>query len=348
MPKLLLENGLSPKYIAEKINSQAEGDLSIKVHGVCSLEESEEKMLSFYRGSSLQTLTETLNSTSASLILVPKNLEVVSIPEGKAIIKVPEPFHAFISLIPLFFAKDKSDYGHSTNAFIHPSAEIDPSAEIGPFSYIGAEVRIEKNVVIHPHVTIYPRVRVGAGSIIHSGASIREDTQIEADVIIQNGAIIGADGFGYVPDATRGLIPVPQIGNVVLSTRSEVGANTCIDRATLGATKIGSGTKVDNLVQIGHNTQVGSHTIICGQSAIAGSSKIGNQVVLGGNVGVADHTVIADGCRFGAFSGLHGTYETKGDYAGNPAMPARTYRRVVACLPKLPELFRKGSKTTTE
>jgi UDP-3-O-[3-hydroxymyristoyl] glucosamine N-acyltransferase len=168
-----------------------------------------------------------------------------------------------------------------------------------------------------------------------------EDVVLKEGVVIQNGAVIGADGFGYLPDPEKGLIPVPQVGNVTLCRAVEIGANTCIDRATLGTTFIDMGSKIDNLVQIGHNTKVGKHTIICGQSAIAGSSKIGNQVVLGGNVGVADHTEVADGCRFGAFSGLHGKYEIKGDYAGNPAMPASTYRRVVTLIPKLPELFKK-------
>ncbi len=349
MPLLHNAEGISVESIAEKTGAKIIGSPSLRVSGISSLEEPRPDALSFYRGSSVQSLIDQCSSESASknirAVLIQESLEIEKPVEGKAFLKVKDPFHAFVKLVPLFFKEDVPSYGIHPQACIDPSAEISKSAQIGPFSYIGAGAVIEDNVIIHPHVTIYPRVRVGASSVIHSGAHIREDVHLQPGVIIQNGAIIGADGFGYLPDPEKGLIPVPQIGNVSLSSGVEVGANACIDRATLGSTHIGMGTKIDNLVQIGHNTKIGNFSIICGQSAIAGSTKIGNQVVLGGNVGVADHTEIADGCRFGAFSGLHGKYETKGDYAGNPAMPARTYRRVVACLPKLPELFRKiGTK----
>jgi UDP-3-O-[3-hydroxymyristoyl] glucosamine N-acyltransferase len=333
--------GIELREIAERVHARIIGDPSLTVSTISSLEEPRAEALSFYRGSSLQNLTGQLTTESIRAVLVHEALELDEPLEGKAFLKVKDPFHAFVTLLPLFFKPDVPSYGIHPQACIDPRAEISPSAQIGPFSYVGPEAVIEDNVVLHPHVTIYPRARIGASTVIHSGAHIREDVHIEPGVIIQNGAIIGADGFGYLPDPEKGLIPVPQIGNVTLASGVEIGANTCIDRATLGSTKIGMGTKIDNLVQIGHNTRIGNFSIVCGQSAIAGSAKIGNQVVLGGNAGVADHTEITDGCRFGAFSGLHGKYETKGDYAGNPAMPARTYRRVVACIPKLPELFRK-------
>jgi UDP-3-O-[3-hydroxymyristoyl] glucosamine N-acyltransferase len=341
MPKKESREGIQVTLIAEKTGALIIGDESVLVNDISSIDESLPNALSFYRGNSVQTISELISKTQASAIFIQDKLQIEDIPPQKVLLKVKDPFHAFVSIVHLFFETDKPAFGIHPQAYIAPTAKIAPGAQVGPFCYIGPDVIIEEGVLIHPHVTIYPRVKIGKESIIHSGAHIREDSEIQPGVIIQNGAVIGADGFGYIPDPERGLIPVPQIGNVVLSTGSEVGANTCIDRATLGSTYIGTGTKIDNLVQIGHNTRIGSFSIVCGQSAIAGSSKIGNQVVLGGNVGVADHTEIADGCRFGAFSGLHGKYDIKGDYAGNPAMPARTYRRVVACIPKLPELFRK-------
>lgn len=345
MPYKQLAEGLSIRTIAEKLGAEIIGKDDLQVQTISSLEEPRKNALSFYRGSSVLNLLEQCTDSEISAILIHESMKIDSSHlesslQGKALLKVKDPFHAFVKLLPLFFEDERPAFGIHPKAHVDPTAKVHESAQIGPFSYVGPEAVVEAGVVIHPHVTIYPRVKIGAGSIIHSGAHIREEVEIQAGVIIQNGAIIGADGFGYLPDPEKGLIPVPQIGNVTLSSGVEIGANTCIDRATLGSTKIGLGTKVDNLVQIGHNTKIGSFTIVCGQSAIAGSTKIGNQVVLGGNVGVADHTEIADGCRFGAFSGLHGKYETKGDYAGNPAMPARTYRRVVACIPKLPELFR--------
>ncbi|HMO18777.1 MAG TPA: UDP-3-O-(3-hydroxymyristoyl)glucosamine N-acyltransferase [Oligoflexia bacterium] len=337
---------VSAREIADRLRSSVIGNDQININGISALEDIEPFKMSFYRGNSTLTLVQALKNVRGSLILISESLSIDPSEDyspfcNNSFIKLKEPFHGFVSLVNLFYENEKPEFGIHPLAVIDQNAEVHPSSEIGPFSYIGPGAKIDSNVIIHPHVTIYPGVHIGSGCIIHSGSSIREDVILEPGVVIQNGAIIGADGFGYLPDPIKGLIPVPQIGNVILSTGAEIGANTCIDRATLGSTRIGKGTKIDNLVQIGHNTQIGSHTIVCGQSAIAGSAKIGNQVVLGGNVGVADHTEIADGCRFGAFSGLHGKYLEKGDYAGNPALPARTYRRVVACMPKIPEVARK-------
>lgn len=349
MRKIDLNDGIKLEEIVTKTGASLIGDSQVRILNISSLEEPKENSLSFFRGKSLDSLKELLSSFSSNQIkavLVNESMNLENPLNGVSFLKVKDPFYAFVKLVPLFFSSDSPNYNsHSSNihsrAHIEESAKVSPTAKVGPFSYIGEDCIIDDGVIIHPHVTIYPRVKIGANSIIHSGAHIREDVVLKEGVVIQNGAVIGADGFGYLPDPEKGLIPVPQVGNVTLSRAVEIGANTCIDRATLGTTFIDMGSKIDNLVQIGHNTKVGKHTIICGQSAIAGSSKIGNQVVLGGNVGVADHTEVADGCRFGAFSGLHGKYETKGDYAGNPAMPASTYRRVVTLIPKLPELFKK-------
>ena len=170
---------------------------------------------------------------------------------------------------------------------------------------------------------------------------IREDCIVGSDTVIQNGAVIGADGFGYVPDKELGLAPVPQVGVVVLSDRVDVGANACIDRATLGTTLVGLGTKIDNLVQVGHNTKIGKFAILCGQTGVAGSCDIGNQVVLGGAVGVADHIQIVDGCRIAGKSVVFGNLTEKNDYAGYPARPAGEWRRSMAIVSKLGRDSRK-------
>jgi UDP-3-O-[3-hydroxymyristoyl] glucosamine N-acyltransferase len=224
---------------------------------------------------------------------------------------------------------------------VHPSAKIGSGVSIGEFAVVGPLTEIGDNVVIHPHVVLYPGVKIGPRSIIHSHAAIREDSVLGAETVIQNGAVIGADGFGYVPDAKLGLVGVPQLGTVNLGDRVEVGANSAIDRATLGTTTIGLGTKIDNLVQIGHNTRIGRFSILCGQVGIAGSCEIGNQVVIGGQAGVGDHLKIADGIRVGAKSGVVSDLTEKGDYLGFPPLPAQVARRVFAILPQLPDLFRK-------
>ncbi|MBN8568398.1 MAG: UDP-3-O-(3-hydroxymyristoyl)glucosamine N-acyltransferase [Ignavibacteria bacterium] len=312
----------------------------IEIKGVCSLENSKKNHICFFSGKSPSALEKTLSTIRASAILIPENIDVVSKHDNIHLIKSQYPQKDFIKIIHLFDIKKQNKNSIHAQSVVSSSARVGQNVHIGPFSVIGDHCVIGDNCYIHPHVTMYDGVILGDNCIVHSGAILREYVEIGKNVIIQNGAIVGADGFGYIP-TPNGLQAVPQIGNVILEDHVEIGANTCIDRAAIDTTKIGLGSKIDNLVQIGHNTQVGSHTIICGQAAIAGSTKIGNQVVIGGSVGIADHTEIADGCRFAGLSGLHGTYSEKGDYAGNPAMPARTYRKVVGITPKLPDLVKK-------
>ena len=182
--------------------------------------------------------------------------------------------------------------------------------------------------------------------MVHSGACIREGCEIGDYGIIQNGAVVGSEGFGYVPDLELGLRHVPQTGNVKLEARVDIGANTCIDRGTAGDTHIHLGSKLDNLVQVGHNVSIGSHSILCGQVGIAGSVNIGEQVVLGGNSGVADHVDIVSGVRVAAKSGVIADIDEKGDYIGFPAQKASTWRRQLVNLKNLPKILKelKGSK----
>ena len=205
---------------------------------------------------------------------------------------------------------------------------------------IGAEVQIGNNVTIHPHVVIYPGTIIEDDCIIHSGAIIREYCHLKKGCVIQNGAVIGSDGFGYVPDPALGLRAVPQVGRAVLGPLVDVGANSCIDRGALGDTSISLGTKVDNLVQVGHNVSIGEHTIVCGQSGIAGSTRIGARCVLGGSTGVGDHLNIPDDCRFGGNSGVITAIDEPGDYMGHPAIPAQQWRRQGVAVKKLPGLLK--------
>ncbi len=339
-------NKITLRNIAESTNGIVIGDENFLISGVCSLENSKKEHITFFKGISTNAFQLLLNKTKVSAIFIPQSLSIsdLSNPSAVNLIQVPDSQRAFIDIVKHFHPPIVPSFGIHKQASIAESTTIGNNSQVGPFSFIGENCKIGDNVTIHPNVTIYHNVEIGNNSIIHSGVTIREDVKIASNITIQNGAIIGADGFGYISDKLQGLVPVPQVGNVVLKDHVDIGANACLDRATIDSTTIGLGTKIDNLVQIGHNTEIGSFSIVCGQAAIAGSSKIGNQVVLGGNVGVADHTEVADGCRFAAFSGLHGKYTEKGDYGGNPALPARTYRKVVSILPKLPDLFKSLKK----
>jgi UDP-3-O-[3-hydroxymyristoyl] glucosamine N-acyltransferase len=327
--------------LASKVNAAVAGDESMEIRGVCSLEEPASAHLSFDKSVSIKKLQINLKKIAVKplAVLVRRDTvkggaESLAAECGLTLLVVEKPFEALLDLVPLFYTPPKLAAGVSARAEVSPTAILGQGVSVGAFSVIGDEVVIGDGVTIHPQVVVYPGARIGARSVIHAGAVIREFSIIGADCVVQPGAVIGADGFGYVPDPKLGLRPVPQIGITQLEDRVDIGANACVDRGAFGRTKIGMGSKLDNLVQVGHNTTVGRFSIACGQTGIAGSCTIGNQVVLGGQVGVADHIKIADGVRVAAQSGVTGHLETRGDYAGFPAIPAAEWRR----------RFVKGSK----
>jgi UDP-3-O-[3-hydroxymyristoyl] glucosamine N-acyltransferase len=303
---------------------------------VCSLDEPHPDGLSLIRDASPKQLKNALQNNAVKALFIQDTL-VTMLPAElpMAVIAVNDPMVALISVIPLFFEPYPISPGISEKADVHPSAKLGHNVTVSPFVSIGANCVIGDNVVLHPQVTVYPGCTIGTGTVVHAGAAIREDVIIGEHAVIQNGAIIGADGFGYVQVPGKGLVPVPQIGTVVVGNNAEVGANSCIDRATLGKTRLGDGSKADNLVQIGHNTAIGNHSILCGQVGIAGSCSIGNGVVIGGGAGVKDHVTIADGVRIAAKSGVTRDLREKGDYGGYPAVPVREWHGQVRSLIKL-------------
>ena len=229
---------------------------------------------------------------------------------------------------------------------IHPTACIDSTARIGADSFvgaycvIGADVEIGRNAVIHPHVTVYAGVRIGNDFTCHSQASIRERVTIGDRVRILNGAVIGADGFGFVEhDGT--LLKVPQVGSVAIADDVEIGANTTVDRATMGATIIGRGVKLDNLIQVGHNSVIGEYSRMAAQSGLAGSVRVGKWCQFGGQSGFADHAKIGDRTRVIAQAGVHNDLPDDALVGGAPAIDLRIFRRMVAVEPRLPEIARR-------
>lgn len=344
MPRKQRKEQMTLAQAAELVGGELRGDGTVKVAGVCSLEEQKPGFITFSRRTNAAELGKQATGMTAAALILKKGAELEEVESSLPLLLVDDPTRAVALLSAELHAFWQPSCEVSEKADIHPTASIGRNVSIGAFAVIGEQCVIEDGAVIHPHVVIYAGCRIGAGSVIHSGAVVREDTVLGKGVVLQNGAIIGADGFGYYPDVD-GLRPVPQIGNVELSERAEVGANSCVDRATLGTTRIGPNTKIDNIVQIGHNTVIGHNSIVCGHSGISGSCKIGNKVTIAGGVGIADHTEIDDEAVFAAKSGVGFIKRyKKGQYAGHPAIPLTKWRRQALLIEKLPEFVRETKK----
>jgi len=339
MPKKNLKHPIPLSELCAKMEGQLLGNPDTPVWGLCPLDSPAKDCLTFIRGSHLSKSISKLEDTGLAGLIIEQSASW----EGQTtlnLIRVPDPLAAITKLMPLFFEPYNPPRGISRWAQIDEEAQIGKDVTIGPFSWIGAHAVVADNVTIYAGVSIYPGAQIGPRSVLYAGVSVREDCRIGADCILHDGVVIGADGFGYISD-TRGICKVPQVGIVSIGDNVEIGAHTCIDRATLGVTSIGANTKIDNLVQIGHNATVGQHCIICGGAALGGSCRLGNQVVVGGSVAIADHLVITDGVRIGGHSGVAGNIPQKGDYAGYPAISAQQWRRQAVALAKLPKLLSK-------
>lgn len=238
--------------------------------------------------------------------------------------------------------------GQSDLAYIHPDANVDDSATVYPFAFIGANATVGAGTTIFSGCYVGENTTIGSECILYPNVVVMGGLAVGDKVILQPGAVLGGDGYGYA-QTPLGHMKIPQIGTVVIEDDVEIGSNSAIDRAALDSTRIGRGSKIDNLVQIGHNVQVGEHCLIIGQVGIGGSTKVGNGVVLAGQVGVADNADIGDGAMVGAQSGLSGKIEPGSKLAGSPVMPAGTFLKAAGvCMPKLPDLFKRVKKLEKE
>jgi UDP-3-O-[3-hydroxymyristoyl] glucosamine N-acyltransferase len=310
--------------------------LNPEVTGVAALELATPSQLSFIDG---ERYAGQVQTTQAKALILPNlpRLHSQASDLGIAWLSTEQPRLLFAQTIGLFYQPQRPNSGIHPTAVIHPSAKLGEDVAIAAYVVIGEDVQIGDHVCIHPQVTVYGGSIIGEGTVLHSHVVIHERSQIGAHCLIHSGVVIGSEGFGFVPTAT-GWFKMPQSGHVVLEAEVEVGCNTTIDRPSVGETRIGQGTKIDNLVQIGHGCQIGSNCVIVAQAGLAGRVQLGPRVVLAGQVGVAEGVTLGDGTIAIAQAGLMADTAPGEVVAGSPAMPQRQYWRVTALLRRLPEL----------
>ena len=325
----------SAQQIADFLQGIVEGDNTIKVNDVSKIEEGRPGTLTFL---SNPKYIPYIYDTKASIVLVNKDFTPEK--EIKAtLIRVNNAYECLAKLLQLVEAVKPKKVGISPLASIATSATIDENVYIGPFVVIGENTHIGNNTSIYPHTFIDDNCRIGNNCLIKAGVKIDRETIIGNNCILQHGVIIGGDGFGFAPQTDGTYNKLPQVGNVIIEDNVEIQANATIDRATIGSTIIRKGAKIDNLVQIAHNVEIGENTVMASQSGVAGSTKIGKQCIVAGQVGFAGHINIADGNTFGAQTGVPNSIKQPGGiHQGYPAIPVNTFRRAAVVYKNLPEL----------
>lgn len=329
----------SAAQIAMLTNGKTEGDPLVAVSSFGKIEEAVAGQLAFLANPKYE---EYLYTTRASVIIVNETLELKQ-PVAATLIRVPDAYSAFAALLTKYqeiVAQQLT--GIQEPSYRSASARIGENVFIGAFAYIGDGVVIGNGAKIHPQVYLGNNVRIGDGTVLHPGVKIYHNCVIGANVTIHAGSVIGGDGFGFAPQSDGSFKKVPQIGNVEIEDYVEIGANVTIDRATIGSTVIRTGAKLDNLIQIAHNVDVGHHTVIAAQAGISGSTKIGSGVMIGGQAGIVGHVQIADGARINAQSGVTKSIKSPGGaVTGSPAHDYTSALRSQALSRKLPELEKR-------
>lgn len=328
----------SAKQIAQLLNGHVEGDENITVNNVSKIEEGKEKTLSFLAN---PVYNNFIYTTNASIVIV-NNTFVLERPvkPGCTLIRVDNAYESFAKLLELYTQTKGQKVGTEQPSFISESAKIGVECYIGAFVYIGQNATIGNNVKLHPHVFIGDYCEIGDNTILHSGVKLYHECKIGSDCTIHAGTVIGSDGFGFAPNTEgNAFAKVPQIGNVIIEDNVEIGSNSSIDRATLGSTIIRKGVKLDNLVQIAHNVEIGQNTVIAGLSGVAGSTKVGKNCMIGAQVGIAGHMKIADGVKIAGQSGIGSSIEKEGEIVqGSPAFNIGDYKRSYVLFRSLPKL----------
>jgi UDP-3-O-[3-hydroxymyristoyl] glucosamine N-acyltransferase len=320
--------------LATKLGAELRGDPDLEITGVKGIEEAGPTEITFVANVRYTALART---THAAAVLVEPEFQEIS----AATLRIKNPYHAFSRALGLFYQPPAYPPGIHHTAVIDPTAIIGPGAHIGAYAVVGPDVRIGSHATLLPHVVLYPGVQVGSHFFAHAHAVVRENCILGDHVTLENGVIIGADGFGFAKNEQGHWEKIPQSGPVRIGSHVDVQANATIDRATVGATEIGDGTKVDNLVQVGHGSRIGKDSLICAQTGLAGSSVIGNNVILAGQVGIAGHCTVGDGVILTAQSAVSHDVPPGKMISGSPGFDNRIWLRAVAIFQRLPELLKR-------
>ena len=320
--------------LAETLSCQLVGEGELEIRGVAGIREAKEGDLTFVADARhLKYLEET---QASAIILSPKDP-----PSAKPTLRTDNPYLAFAKALQLLHPQVLPSPGVHPTALLEEGVQLGGGVSIGAFTFIGKEAEIGDDSILFPQVYVGQGSRIGKGCLLYPQVTVREGVWIGDQVIIHSGAVLGSDGFGYAKDKKGRYHKIPQVGGVLVEDDAEIGANVTIDRATLGRTRIGRGTKIDNLVQIAHNVQIGDDAIIISQVGIAGSTRIGNRVTLAGQVGIISHIEIGDDSIVGSQSGVVEDLGPGSIVTGSPAIPHNLFRRMAVSLPKVPELIKR-------
>ena len=320
--------------LATRLGAELRGDADLEVTGVKGIEEAGPTEITFVANPRYTALAR---KTQAAAVLVEPDFQEIS----AATLRIKNPYLAFSRALGVFHQPPVYAPGIHPTAVIDPAAEIGEGAHIGAYVVVGPKVRLGANATLLPHVVLYPGVQAGSHLFAHAHAVVRENCILGDHVTLENGAIVGADGFGFAKNEAGHWEKIPQSGPVRLGNRVDVQSNACIDRATVGATEIGDGSKVDNLVQVGHGSRVGENTLLCAQVGLAGSSVIGSNAILAGQAGVAGHCSLGDGVILTAQSAVSHDVPAGKMISGSPGFDNGTWLRAVAIFQRLPDLMKR-------
>ncbi len=326
--------------VAEKLGCRLEGDGRVEITGVAGIDHAKAGQVTFLANRRYSPL---LKTTCASAVLIEEAVTVERGAEQKALatLRTANPYLAFAQAIELFYEAPKYAPGIHPTAVIAKTAKVGEGAHIGPYCFVDELAEIGENAVLHSFVTIYRGAQIGTDFLAHAHVVVRENCKIGDRVILQNGVVIGGDGLGFAKRSDGTWYKMVQSGATILEDDVEVQANACIDRATVGETRIGRGTKVDDLVLIGHASRVGANAMLCGQVGLAGSTHVGDNCILAGQVGTAGHLTIGEGTVITAQSGVPNDVPAKSLYSGYPAVANREWLKMMAALNRLPEMQKR-------
>lgn len=327
----------SANQISQILEGNVEGNGDTTVSTLSKIEEGKKGSLSFLAN---PKYSEYIYDTEASIVIVGKEFEAErTLKHNPTLIRVEDAYAAFGQLLEMYNQVKNNKIGISKTAIVSDSATVGENVYLGENVVIGDNTTIADGVKIFPNSFVGDNASIQTNTTVFAGARIYSETQIGKECVIHSGAIIGADGFGFAPNSENNYKKVPQIGNVIIEDYVEIGANTCIDRATLGSTIIRKGVKLDNLIQIAHNVEIGENTVIAAQTGIAGSTKIGKNCMIGGQVGIVGHIKIAEEVKIAAQSGIGNSIEEKGAIVqGSPSIPIGDYKRSYVMFRKLPDM----------